>query len=338
VELSPEERRRIYEEEKNRLERESRERGQGQAPGDETSTGLKPNVAALLCYVGAWVSGLVFFLIEDRSSFVRFHAAQSIVTFGTLTLAALLLGWIPLAGRVLWAIVGVVAFVVWVVMIVRASNGESYKLPWFGNLAERMLAAAGDREAAEGPGREGAAPAVESGAPEASQEAPGPQADHGRRETRRGLAYRPSDARRNRIASAGAAIVWSIVLLVFFNFFSQYVAYYHDGSATPLLTAGFQVWLPLATTALALSIAGHAVIIVYDDRSLRHGILIALNCLGIATVVTLFRLFPFDFSSLPNANTAAYLALGLKVALIAIAVGFGVGALVRTVTWVLRPD
>ncbi len=48
----------------------------------KSSTGLDENVAGLLCYVLGWVSGLVFFLIEKESKFVKYHAMQSIVVFG----------------------------------------------------------------------------------------------------------------------------------------------------------------------------------------------------------------------------------------------------------------
>ena len=52
-------------------------------PGTGAESGLTENVAGLLCYVLGWITGLVFFLIDKRP-FVRFHAAQSIVTFGAL--------------------------------------------------------------------------------------------------------------------------------------------------------------------------------------------------------------------------------------------------------------
>ena len=50
-----------------------------------TSTGIQPNVAALLSYLLGWVTGLIFFLIEKDNKFVRFHAMQSIIVFGALT-------------------------------------------------------------------------------------------------------------------------------------------------------------------------------------------------------------------------------------------------------------
>ena len=110
---------------------------------DKTSTGLTENVAGLLCYVLGWVSGIVFFLIEQENKFVRFHAIQSIVTFGSITVVSIalsILGLIPYLGVVFDIsnrIIGLLAFVLWIVLIVMAAQGKKYKLPWAGNLAEK---------------------------------------------------------------------------------------------------------------------------------------------------------------------------------------------------------
>ena len=96
--LSPEERKRIYEEEKARLEAAERFERERRGPEDETSTGLAPNVQALLCYLGWWVTGLIFFFVEKKNNWCRFHAAQSIVFFGALTVVSIILGSIPFVG------------------------------------------------------------------------------------------------------------------------------------------------------------------------------------------------------------------------------------------------
>ncbi|MBM3143026.1 MAG: DUF4870 domain-containing protein [Chloroflexi bacterium] len=103
----------------------------------KTSTGLDENVAGLLCYVLCWVSGLVFILIEKENKFVRFHALQSIIVFGILTVASILIGWIPFIGWVIGGLISVLALVLWIVLMVKAYQGEKYKLPWAGDLAEK---------------------------------------------------------------------------------------------------------------------------------------------------------------------------------------------------------
>ena len=108
-----------------------------------STTSLEPNVAGLLCYVLGWITGLVFILIEKENKFVRFHAMQSIVTFGAFTVL-----WIPFSVlsqmdilRVLFGILqtvtGVLAFVLWIVLMVKAYQGERFKLPIAGDIAEK---------------------------------------------------------------------------------------------------------------------------------------------------------------------------------------------------------
>jgi len=103
----------------------------------ETSVELDENVAGLLCYILGWISGLVFFLIEKKNKFVRFHALQSIIVFGVLTLASIVLGWIPFIGWLISTIISVLAIVLWIILMIKAYQGEKFKLPWAGDLAEK---------------------------------------------------------------------------------------------------------------------------------------------------------------------------------------------------------
>ena len=111
----------------------------------KTSTGLDENVAGLLCYVLGWISGLVFFLIEKKNKLVRFHALQSIIVFGTINLALIIiwpLSLIPFIGlffSVIGWIIWVLAIVLWILLMIKAYQGEKFKLPWAGNLAEKYV-------------------------------------------------------------------------------------------------------------------------------------------------------------------------------------------------------
>ena len=106
---------------------------------EKTSTGLAENVAGLLCYVLGWVSGLVFILIEQENKFVRFHAMQSIIVFGALTIAGFILGWIPFIGAFFAWLIWLLGLVFWIVLMIKAYQGTRYKLPWAGNLAEKWV-------------------------------------------------------------------------------------------------------------------------------------------------------------------------------------------------------
>lgn len=103
----------------------------------KTSTGLDENVAGLLCYVLGWITGLIFFLVEKNNKFVRFHALQSIIVFGVLFLAGLIISWIPFIGGVIGMLISVLAFVLWIILMIKAYQGEKFKLPWAGDLAEK---------------------------------------------------------------------------------------------------------------------------------------------------------------------------------------------------------
>ena len=108
-------------------------------PEAESSTGLSANVAGLLCYVLGWVTGIIFVVLEQKSTFVRFHAWQSIMTFGVLTVAQLVLGWIPPVGWILSILIGILMFVLWLILIIQAGTGKMWKVPWAGDWAERQI-------------------------------------------------------------------------------------------------------------------------------------------------------------------------------------------------------
>ncbi len=106
---------------------------------EKTSSGLQENVAGLLCYVLGWVGGLVFILIEPENKFVRFHAMQSIIVFGALFVASGVLTWMPVIGVFFGVVIGILSFILWIVLMVKAYQGTMYRLPLAGDLAEKWL-------------------------------------------------------------------------------------------------------------------------------------------------------------------------------------------------------
>jgi len=105
-----------------------------EAKAEKKGTGLPKNTAAALSYVLGWITGIVFLLIE-KDSFVRFHAMQSVITFGALTVIAI----IPVIGWVLSPLVMILGFVLWLVLIFKAYQGEEFKLPVIGDFAKKQL-------------------------------------------------------------------------------------------------------------------------------------------------------------------------------------------------------
>lgn len=114
-----------------------------------TSTGVDPRLSVLLCYLAWWVSGLVFLVIEQQHRAVRFHAAQSLVLFGGLSLLILLVSLAsfsmlfvsPAAFQVVWMLsylVWFAAVILWLIVMMKTFKGESWRVPFAGDLAARI--------------------------------------------------------------------------------------------------------------------------------------------------------------------------------------------------------
>jgi uncharacterized membrane protein len=329
MELSPEERQRIYEEEKARIEAREKIEQEKRSITQGTSVNIEPNIAGLLCYVGAWVTGIIFFILEQKNNWIRFHAAQSMVTFGTLFIAGMILGWIPFIGAFFSSVIGIIGFVMWIILMIKAYNGERYKVPWAGDIAENMVT---------GTIPDYKKPVV---APERKETPPPPAAPPTDLEEHAGLKAKEffKRKREGRITASSFAIAWSIILLVFFNFYYEYVAYYSADAVNGVVTwtrqsfftSEIELWLPILTTTLVISIIGHIVLIIVDRKFLHKAIHIIIDVFAMVTVITLVSIFPFDFDVIPNTTAAVSTNIAVTVILICIAVGLGISVLVRII-------
>ena len=140
------------------------------------------------------------------------------------------------------------------------------------------------------------------------------------------------------------AIAWSIVLLIFFNFFNHYIAYYSSetvGGVTiwtryPFFTEDVNLWLPILTITLVIGIIGHTILIVRDRYALREVVQIVINAFALWTVATLLSIFPFDFSVIPNPTAVDATYLGVRVFLILLSVGIGIAMLVSVIKLIVN--
>jgi uncharacterized membrane protein len=126
----------------------------------KSSTGLDENVASLLAYIAGWVTGLIFFLIEKNSRLVRFHAMQSIllnvlviivgIVVGIVIfilvlilgqLSSALAGIATLLSTLFWLVFFLAVALVWVMCLIKAYQGNMYKLPIIGEYADKFSAA-----------------------------------------------------------------------------------------------------------------------------------------------------------------------------------------------------
>lgn len=118
--------------------------------------GMGENVAGALSYLLGFLTGVLFFVIDDRPA-VRFHAAQSILlsvaaigsfvllaVLNTVLFASLFSGtfivatvlWLVLS--LVWLVVGVGGFVLWLYMMYSAYTGKTVSLPVVGGLARSI--------------------------------------------------------------------------------------------------------------------------------------------------------------------------------------------------------
>lgn len=117
--------------------------------GGATATGLPQNLAGALAYFLGPITGILFLVVEKENRFVRFHAMQStvlclawiIVSFALkLFLVVPLLGWI--ISILLSLVLGLGGFVLWLVLMWKAFQGEEWELPIVGEFARRQVGGA----------------------------------------------------------------------------------------------------------------------------------------------------------------------------------------------------
>jgi uncharacterized membrane protein len=115
---------------------------------EKTGTGLKKETSAALSYVLGFITGIIFLIIE-KDPFVRFHAMQSIV----VSLAFFVLSWIlgiisvllgltvflAWVGPLLSGVLMIGGFVLWLLLIYKAYQGEKWQVPYIGKFVERMV-------------------------------------------------------------------------------------------------------------------------------------------------------------------------------------------------------
>lgn len=113
-----------------------------------SSSGIEPNLAAALSYVLSIITGIIFFVIEKENKYVRFHAMQAIL-FGAawiilwIVLGVVSLGliFVPVIGWIINAVIylglGLGGFILWLILMYKAYQGERFKLPVIGDIAEK---------------------------------------------------------------------------------------------------------------------------------------------------------------------------------------------------------
>ena len=110
----------------------------------KSSTGMEPKIAVLVSHAGfligaGWLSGLIIYLIEKENKFIRFHAMQSIVIGVAEVILYIIAGILTVVviGAFCFPIIWVAALVIRIIIIMKSNQGEYYKFPWLGDMADK---------------------------------------------------------------------------------------------------------------------------------------------------------------------------------------------------------
>jgi uncharacterized membrane protein len=112
---------------------------------DTNESGLSDNAAGGLAYVTI-IPAIIFLLVSpyNKSPNVRFHSWQSIflaIAWVAADIVLMILGRLPFIGLInllLWPLVALGFFILWVIVLIKAFNGQKFKIPLIGDLAEKQ--------------------------------------------------------------------------------------------------------------------------------------------------------------------------------------------------------
>ena len=107
---------------------------------EKTATGLEENLAGALAYGLGWITGIFFLVTEPHNKFVRFHAYQSVILFGALSIAWFVFMAIPPIGWFLdFIVLPPLSAFLWLLLMFKAYQGEKFKIPVTGDMAEQRV-------------------------------------------------------------------------------------------------------------------------------------------------------------------------------------------------------
>ncbi len=115
-------------------------------PQASASTGgMTDNVIGMLAYVTI-IPAIIFLVIEpyNKNRFVRFHSFQNLffaVAWIVLWIALSIVAHIPILGWLtilIWPLIGLGGLILWIILLLKAYQGQMWKLPMIGDMAEKQ--------------------------------------------------------------------------------------------------------------------------------------------------------------------------------------------------------
>jgi uncharacterized membrane protein len=106
---------------------------------------MADNVAGMLAYVTI-IPAIIFLVMEpyNKNRFVRFHSFQCLffcVALIVLQIGLSILAFVPFMAIItipLHLLIGLGAFILWIILLMKANQGQMYKLPIIGDIAEKQ--------------------------------------------------------------------------------------------------------------------------------------------------------------------------------------------------------
>jgi len=95
----------------------------------KTKSGLTENLASALAYSFGLVTGIIFLILEPSNKKIRFHALQSIAFSLVALLGNIAFGFFPLTRALITPLWGLLTFVLWLVLMIKAYQGQKFNLP-----------------------------------------------------------------------------------------------------------------------------------------------------------------------------------------------------------------
>ena len=111
-------------------------------PTPPAQSGLSDNAAGALAYVTI-IPAIIFLIVEpyNKNSYIKFHSWQSIFLGIAMFAVDIVLTVIPIIGWIILPFAMLAFLIIWIIVLLKASKGERFKLPFIGNLAEKQAGA-----------------------------------------------------------------------------------------------------------------------------------------------------------------------------------------------------
>ncbi|MBZ5599991.1 MAG: DUF4870 domain-containing protein [Acidobacteriia bacterium] len=110
-----------------------------------TTGGMTDNVAGMLAYITI-IPAIIFLVMEpyNKSRFIRFHSFQCIFFWVAIVVLQIVIGIFGVVPFMIFItlplhmIVWLGSVVVWIILLLKANQGQMFKLPVIGDMAEKQ--------------------------------------------------------------------------------------------------------------------------------------------------------------------------------------------------------